>query len=90
MTKTCPECGLPPDLCNCENQKHSRKLLESMCPISEREKCEICGKICYGLMYFASHVAQIHQISATEYWKIYGHKGDKNNGEINPSRRKQT
>lgn len=89
MTKICPKCGLPPDLCNCENQEHLRTLLESMCPIEDREKCEICGKMCYGLSDFASHVYKAHNISASQYWAKYGYKGDKNR-EINPSRRKQT
>ena len=87
MTKTCPECGLPPDLCNCES--HLRTL-ESMCPISDRKKCEICGKMCYGLMDFASHVFKAHNLSASQYWAKYGYKGGKQTDEkINPSKRTQ-
>lgn len=88
--KTCPNCGLSPDLCACEEEKQERSFLEREVSISERTKCEICGKICYGLMDFASHVAQVHSISAVQYWDEYGYKGDKRyNEKINPSRRKQ-
>ena len=55
--------------------------------IIRRYKCDLCGKIMYGLMSFASHVAQEHGISAIEYWNTYGHNSEK--GNINPSRRKQ-
>lgn len=35
--------------------------------------CELCKKDFHGLMSFASHVAQIHGISAPQYWDKYGY-----------------
>lgn len=58
-------------------------------PSWDRFKCEICGRSFYGLMNFASHTAQVHGISATEYWRKYGHHGECGDKNINPSKRSQ-
>jgi hypothetical protein len=95
--RNCEKCSLPPDLCACESEaeekERSDRLFDSLkksCPIEDREQCVICGKMCYGLMDFASHVAQIHGISALQYWNKYGHHGEKQiNETINPSKRNQ-
>jgi len=39
--------------------------------------CWICKKRLDGLMAFASHVAQKHHISASQYWRKYGHNNEK-------------
>jgi hypothetical protein len=84
----CEICGLPLDLCACQEEVKEISRLEKYCPLSEREKCEICGKMCFGFMDFASHVAQAHGISAIQYWNKYGHKGNTEpNEQINPSKR---
>lgn len=93
----CKDCGLPIDICTCKEEAEYEKLrqeeirstLAKYCPISERMTCEICGRLCYGLMDFASHVAQVHNISAIAYWDKYGHEGNKSNEYINPSKRFQ-
>jgi len=79
-----------------------RKLsvLERSIPFSEHFKCEICGEWCFGLTSFASHVAQKHKISATQYWNKYGYNNKRygvyksneekemeGNENINPSKR---
>jgi hypothetical protein len=88
--KNCEKCGLAPDLCACKEEEKEKSMLEKYCPISERERCVICGHICFGLMDFAQHVAQFHGISALQYWNKYGHNGEKQTDEtINPSKRKQ-
>lgn len=91
--RNCEKCGSPSDLCVCKSEAEEKARSDSLkksCPIEDREQCVICGKICYGLMDFASHVAQLHGISAFQYWNKYGHHGEKQvNETINPSKRKQ-